>query len=78
MQAELHRVVEREHVTALLVTHDIDESLILSDRILLMASDPGRIARTITVQLPRPRDRNSRDFIALRAEIEDILSTRLN
>jgi sulfonate transport system ATP-binding protein len=78
MQAELHRVVEREHVTALLVTHDIDESLILSDRILLMASDPGHIARTITVQLPRPRDRNGRDFIALRAEIEDVLSRTLN
>ena len=59
-----------------LVTHDIDEALILSDRVLVMASDPGRIARTIEVKTDRPRDRNDVAFIALRAEIEGILSTK--
>jgi len=78
MQAELYRVVQREGVTALLVTHDIDEALILSDRVLMMASDPGRIARTIDVPVNRPRDRNSTAFIALSAEIEGILSTKDN
>ena len=78
MQAELYQVVQREGVTALLVTHDIDEALILSGRVLVMASDPGRIAHTIEVQLDRPRDRNSSAFIALRAEIEGILSTKGN
>jgi sulfonate transport system ATP-binding protein len=76
MQAELHQILQREGVTALLVTHDIDEALILSDRVLVMASDPGRIARTIEVKTDRPRDRNDVAFIALRAEIEGILSTK--
>ena len=78
MQAELYQVVQREGVTALLVTHDIDEAIILSDRIMVMASDPGRIARAIEVKLDRPRDRNTAAFIALRAEIEAILSTNDN
>jgi sulfonate transport system ATP-binding protein len=74
MQAELYHVVQRQGVTALLVTHDIDEAVILSDEVLVMAADPGRIARRIKVDLPRPRDRNHGGFVALRAEIEAILA----
>jgi ABC-type nitrate/sulfonate/bicarbonate transport system ATPase subunit len=58
----------------LLVTHDIDEALTLGDQVLVMAADPGRIARTIEVRLDRPRNRNDADFIAMRAEIDAILS----
>jgi sulfonate transport system ATP-binding protein len=73
MQSELRRIVQRERVTALLVTHDIDEALLLSDRILVMASNPGRIASVIDVEFGHPRDRNDPGFVRLRAEIERLL-----
>lgn len=48
--------------TLVVVTHDIDEALLLADRIVVMRPDPGRIARVIPVALPRPRDRLSAFF----------------
>jgi sulfonate transport system ATP-binding protein len=48
--------------TLVLVTHDIDEALLLADRIVVMRPNPGRIASTMTVSLPRPRDRLSAFF----------------
>ena len=57
----------------LLVTHDIDEAIYMSDRIVLMTPRPGRIERTIAVELPRPRQRNSPDFLRLRGEILELL-----
>jgi sulfonate transport system ATP-binding protein len=72
MQSELRQIVERENVTALLVTHDIDEAITLSEQVLVMASNPGRIARTINIELPYPRDRNGSAFVRLRAEIDHL------
>jgi ABC-type nitrate/sulfonate/bicarbonate transport system ATPase subunit len=57
----------------LLVTHDIDESIYMSDRIVIMTQRPGRIERTIPVALARPRDRSSADFLRLRGEILELL-----
>jgi sulfonate transport system ATP-binding protein len=48
--------------TLVLVTHDIDEALLLADRIVVMRPNPGRIASVISVPLPRPRDRLSTFF----------------
>ncbi len=48
--------------TLVLVTHDIDEALLLADRIVVMRPNPGRIARIFPVALPRPRDRLSAFF----------------
>lgn len=48
--------------TLVLVTHDIDEALLLADRIVVMRPNPGRIARIFQVALPRPRDRLSAFF----------------
>ena len=48
--------------TLLIVTHDIDEALLLADRLVVMRPNPGRIARIFQVALPRPRDRLSAFF----------------
>src|ERR1041385_7104175 len=53
----------------LLVTHDIDEAIYMSDRIVILTPRPGRVERNIDVTLERPRERNSPEFLALRSEI---------
>jgi NitT/TauT family transport system ATP-binding protein len=55
MQTELMRIWEEGRKTVLFVTHQIDEAVFLSDRILVLARRPGRIQETVTVTLPRPR-----------------------
>jgi NitT/TauT family transport system ATP-binding protein len=59
--------------TVLFVTHDVEEALILADRIILLAAKPGRIAKEFHAELPRPRSHgtaiNHPHFIELRSEI---------
>jgi NitT/TauT family transport system ATP-binding protein len=55
MQQELLRIWEKDRKTVLFVTHDIDEAIVLSDRIVVMTAAPGRIKRIIPVSFPRPR-----------------------
>ncbi|MGF9978183.1 ABC transporter ATP-binding protein [Viridibacillus arvi] len=56
LQEELLSIWEETKKTVLFITHSIDEALLLSDRILLMSSQPGRIIKEIKNDLPRPRN----------------------
>lgn len=69
MQLELLNILARERTTTLLVTHDMDEAVFLSDRVLIMTPRPGRVAAELAVPLSRPRDRQSPAFIELRSEL---------
>jgi ABC-type nitrate/sulfonate/bicarbonate transport system ATPase subunit len=73
MQDEVLRLWQARGTTMLLVTHDIDEAIYMSDRIVLMTPRPGRIERIITVDLERPRQRNSAEFLGMRGEILELL-----
>ena len=73
MQDEVLRLWEARGTTMLLVTHDIDEAIYMSDRIVIMTPRPGRIERTIEITLERPRQRNSSEFLRLRGEILELL-----
>ena len=73
MQDEVLRLWRARGTTMLLVTHDIDEAIYMSDRIVIMTPRPGRIERIIDVTLDRPRHRNDPRFLALRSEILEIL-----
>ena len=73
MQDELLGLWEARRTTTLLVTHDIDEAIYMSDRIVIMTQRPGRIERTIPIVLERPRDRSSSEFLRLRGEILELL-----
>jgi len=69
MQNEIERIWETQRTTMVLVTHDIDESIFLSDKVVIMSKRPGKISKIINVDLPRPRDRSSSDFISIRRKI---------
>jgi ABC-type nitrate/sulfonate/bicarbonate transport system ATPase subunit len=73
MRTDLVRIWQSEKKTILLVTHDIDEAIYMSDRILVMTPAPGRIDRKIEIDLSRPRDRTSESFLRLRGDILDHL-----
>jgi ABC-type nitrate/sulfonate/bicarbonate transport system ATPase subunit len=73
MQDEVLRLWQSRGTTMLLVTHDIDEAIYMSDRIIIMSPRPGRIERDITVPLARPRQRNSPEFLKLRGDILEML-----
>ena len=71
MQNELLRIREKSRMTTIFVTHDIDEAVYLSDRIMVMSKNPGRIKEIITNPLPFPRDRNSEEFLEIRKQVYD-------
>ena len=73
MQDEVLRLWLVRRTTTLLVTHDIDEAIYMSDRIMIMSPRPGRIERTISVAFDRPRQRSSKDFLNLRSDILEYL-----
>jgi ABC-type nitrate/sulfonate/bicarbonate transport system ATPase subunit len=73
MQDEVLRLWQVRLTTMILVSHDIDEAIYMSDRILIMTPRPGRIDRTIQVNLTRPRDRSNPEFLRLRSEILQLL-----
>jgi sulfonate transport system ATP-binding protein len=69
MQQEILRLWEVEKTTMIMVTHDIDEAIYLGDQIFVMSSGPDTIKKKLHVNLARPRDRASPEFMALRKEI---------
>ncbi|MGM9936922.1 MAG: ABC transporter ATP-binding protein [Candidatus Ornithomonoglobus sp.] len=69
MQNEVLRIWEHQKRTMVLVTHDIDEAIFLSDRIVVMSASPGTIKEIINVNLPRPRNRSTEDFLRIRKRI---------
>ena len=62
LQNELLHIQQREKMTIILVTHDIDEAIYLADRILIMKPNPGEIHREISLKMGKPRDRSDSDF----------------
>jgi ABC-type nitrate/sulfonate/bicarbonate transport system ATPase subunit len=73
LQDEVLRLWQARGTTMLLVTHDIDEAIYMSDRILTMSPRPGRIEQHIEVRLERPRRRNEPEFLKLRSDILESL-----
>ncbi|WP_122282764.1 ABC transporter ATP-binding protein [Pseudomonas syringae group genomosp. 3] len=68
LQDLLLQLTERHAITLLLVTHDVDEALYLSDRVLVMGSRPGTITHELPVGLQTPRDRRDPLLARLKAE----------
>lgn len=69
MQDELLRIWADRGTTMVFVTHDIDEAVYLSDRIVIMTPRPGKVAKVIDVGMKRPRNRNYPEFLEIRSDI---------
>lgn len=74
MQDEILNIWEQNKATMVLVTHDVDEAIYMSDRIVIMSARPGKIKKIIEVPLGRPRARNHPDFFAIRSKILELLN----
>ncbi|WP_035172162.1 ABC transporter ATP-binding protein [Caldanaerobius polysaccharolyticus] len=74
MQDELMRIWNKRKTTMVLVTHDIEEAIYLSDRIVVMTPRPGSIKDVIIVDLKRPRARNNESFFRLKTRIIEIMN----
>jgi len=69
LQDELLRIWAEDRKTVLFVTHGIEESIYLADRVVVMTYRPGTVKRVVPVTLPRPRDTASQEFNALKREL---------
>ena len=81
LQDELLKIVERMRCTVMMVTHDVDEAVLLSDRIVMMTNGPAAtIGDVVQVDLPRPRDRvalaDNAGYMRCRKAVMDFLYTR--
>jgi NitT/TauT family transport system ATP-binding protein len=77
MQQELLRIAAAAHKTVLFITHQIEEAVLLADRVLVMSARPGRVMETIPIDLPRPRSlsiKRSPQFQALVDRIWNLVS----
>jgi NitT/TauT family transport system ATP-binding protein len=76
MQAYLLQIWRQVDITILFVTHDLDEAIYLSDRIVVLAPNPGRVLEIIEVPVPRPRDASqflSDEFVATKRHLESLI-----
>lgn len=74
LQERLMQICDESHVTAVMVTHDVDEALLLSDRVVMLTNGPeSKIGQIMTVDIPRPRKRlevvNHPSYYSMRSEI---------
>ncbi|HEX8172409.1 MAG TPA: ABC transporter ATP-binding protein [Thermoanaerobaculia bacterium] len=69
MRRELLRIWHAERKTILFVTHDIEESVQLADRVVVLSARPGRVRRIVDIDIPHPRDLSDPRYLALRDEI---------
>jgi len=74
LQNLLLRLWHERRMAILFVTHNIDEAILLADRVVVLSGRPGRVVRTVDVDLPRPRDRMSPDFTRLFMQVREAVS----
>ncbi len=73
MQDEIRRLWKEKNMTMVMVTHDVDEAIYLSDKIVVMSPRPAKIEKVLDVRLSGSRARNNPEFLRLRSQILEIL-----
>lgn len=74
MQDELLRIWEKENMTMIMVTHDVDEAVYLSDKVIVMSARPAKIEKIINIKMSRPRARSGEEFLLYRSRILKLLN----
>ena len=74
MQDEILRIWKQQNMTMIMVTHDVDEAVYLSDQVVVMTPRPAKIEKIIDIELSRPRARGNQDFLHYRTKILKILN----
>ncbi len=69
MRSDLIRIWQEERKTILFVTHDIEEAVQLADRVIVMSQRPATVKEVVSIELPRPRDLDSPEYLAVRDRI---------
>lgn len=69
MEDEIYRIWSQEKRTIVFVTNNIEEALVLGDRIILLTECPAKVKKIYEINLPKPRDMMSQEFLALRQDI---------
>ena len=78
LQVQLENILQKKKTTALMVTHDVDESIYLSDRVVVMSRDHGKIIEDLHIDLPRPRDRTNPKYHEYVDQLTRILKEALS
>ena len=78
MQDEILNIWSHRRQLALMVTHDVDEAIYFSDRVVVMSRDYGRIMADVRIDLPRPRDRASARYHEYMDQLTEVLKQALN
>ncbi|MFT7671325.1 MAG: NitT/TauT family transport system ATP-binding protein [Planctomycetota bacterium] len=76
MRSEIIRIWEQEKKTILFVTHDVDESIQIADRIVVLSARPGRIADIVEVNIPHPRNLGSEEYGRIKNRLYDLLGVK--
>lgn len=76
IQEDLSILRKKEQFAVCMVTHDIEEAIYLSDRILIVSGEPAKVDEIVQINLDYPRDRESKRFIELKKVVTDIVSSK--
>ncbi|MBQ8177529.1 MAG: ABC transporter ATP-binding protein [Oscillospiraceae bacterium] len=74
IQDEILRIRKEHNMTMIMVTHDVDEAVYLSDRVVVMSARPAKIEKVVSIELAHPRARSNPEFLKYRAEILKLLN----
>ncbi len=69
IQDKLLELRKENDTTMILVTHDVDEAIYLSDRVVIMTPRPGKISEILTIKMSHPRNRGGSEFLSIRSDI---------
>lgn len=73
LQDEILNIWQNNQMTMIMVTHDVDEAIYMSDKVIVMSGRPSKVEAVVEIDLPRPRARNRDTFQVYRTKILDIL-----
>ena len=78
LQIQMEAMLQQRKVTTMMVTHDVDEAIYFSDRVVVMSRDHGRIMDDVRIDLPRPRDRTDPRYHEYMDQLTEVLKQALN